>query len=171
MKLSLENVKKVALEGYYVEELGEEVNIFVNLEYVDFRWESLLYSNNDILFASLIGKEGTVQLVTNGEVRIFDTENDELYTNGKLSEEIINEIMDGSIYESDRFVLDNNNWFAVEFFERPMDDFHKNVFTDDVVYEAEAEDIDELIKDLVDYYIYFIKEGKIVCPKYQKRNA
>ena len=103
--LNLEGVNQLRIKKY-VKELDEELDILINTRFIDFSWESLEFPENDLLFASVVGKRGSLDLRTQGEVRIIDTMDDRIYTNkSNFSDALTKEIQINNIYSSDRFVV------------------------------------------------------------------
>lgn len=137
---------------------GEEATIMVDLSLLDFTWESLLHSENHRLFAYLETPNCDIRLVTSGQVRVIDHETGSIMKNGQLTPEVLELVKDGSIYDSDRYEVVDNNWFAVEYFV-PTSDYagHEWKLVDDIVYEGEAKDLEMLIAHLEDMVEYFNK--------------
>lgn len=161
MMLNLKEAKSVEIKRY-VEKLKKEVIVNLNLSVIDFKWESLLFSDNLENFATVIAGDYIVELITEGEVRIVDTETDSVYKNGNIPYEILSKIRNGDIYEDDRYVVDNNNWFALHFgikLNKEGDTIQYQTL-DDLIFEANPESIDELIEKLIEYTVYFLEVEK-----------
>lgn len=134
---------------YQVDDTEYEVILYKKpLEKANWSWESLIFPENDETFA-IVTDKSTKQwshLTTNGFVRVIDTcEERDLSI-----DEIRTLSMNSKIY-NERYVVDYNNWFAVEYLTE------ENNKVDDV-FEAEPKTFEELAHYLLDFHLNFFKK-------------
>ena len=136
---------------YQVDDVEYEVILYKKpLEKTNWSWESLMFPEaNEETFA-IVTDKSTGQwshLATNGFVRVIDT-----YEERDLSmDEVSNLAVNSEIYD-ERYVIDNNNWFAVEHLTKDDDKI------DDDVFEAEPKTFEGLAHCLLDYHLNFFKK-------------
>lgn len=138
--------------GYDYEVNGKEYEVRIykkSLEEVNWSWESLMFPENNKTFAIVTDKttKEWSHLTTNGFVRVIDT-----YEERDLSvDEIRSLAMNSKIYD-ERYDVDCNNWFAVEYLTK--DDGK----IDDDVFESIPKTYAELTDLLIDFHINFFNK-------------
>lgn len=120
------------------------------LKAINSGWESSKFISNDVI-VSLKGPAGEVVLEVAGEVKITDTRLNKAYSNEETfnNEDIQKAINKGDIYNSDRYIVNNNNWFRFLFFDKNQNS------VDDLMFESEPNTIEEIILAMESAYQYF----------------
>lgn len=127
-------------------------------------WESLLFSentNNFILIEDIINNK-LLELTTNGSVRITNLSNQEVLTN-KDGDEIRSLVNNRDIYDSEKYFIDENNWFEIYYGENSLSETpagsEKNPnYYDGEVFESTPKTMLALIhtiKEIFDEYLSF----------------
>lgn len=137
----------------FIEELGEKalIEIFSKTqEAIEKNWESLYFSDNNDTFASMQIGNYIAVLDTHGEVKILSDNEAEVYTNKDVIDivRILNED------KLNNYIINNNNWFAVSFgviTKRESNGEIHSKTIDDLVFEANPKNLEELEKSLIEY--------------------
>lgn len=94
---------------------------------MNWSWESLIFANNLDVFATVLDNSNNESSVlnTNGEVKVYDLADDT-----ELSkEDIIKLALSGEIDNPDKYNIDANNWFGVDYMKNSS-------LVEDIVFEA-----------------------------------
>lgn len=136
---------------YQVDDNKYEVILYRKpLEEAKWLWESLMFPEANSETFAIVTNKSTGEwshLTTNGFVRVIDT-----FEERDLSmDEVYNLAINSEINE-ERYVIDNNNWFAVEHLTKDDDKI------DDDVFESMPKSFEELAHCLLDYHLNFFKK-------------
>jgi hypothetical protein len=114
--------------------------------------DSLLF-NSETTIAKLEVDDYCLCLEVQGEVRIVDNQTQEVYkTPSEFPQELKDAIKSGDIFEdlTDRYYVDNNNWFNATFFKN-------NKKIDDDVWELEFHNYTEfqLLEEMMPVFEFY----------------
>lgn len=129
----------------------KKITIEVNEDIIDYKWESLFYSENEEIFAKVKDGNYHMDLVTYGSVRIINHTDGSVYKNGQLPEEFLDALRNDENGLYDSYEMDMQNWFALDLYEGEK-------FIDTCVFEDVPTNIQELQKSLLDYFIAMSEE-------------
>ena len=121
-----------------------------HLSKMNWSWESLIFANENETFAVVeneVTKEKTY-LVTNGFVKVTDITNEEELSN----DEIIKLAMESRIDDAQLYSIDNNNWFALEYYDKDDE------FLEDDVFEAIPKTFAELANLLIESHLSYFEK-------------
>lgn len=128
---------------------NKDYKVEVNKKLMDkmnWSWDSLIFADNIDTFATVIddtNKESSV-LNTNGDVKVLDLINDiEL-----SKEEIIKLALLGEINNSNRYSIDANNWFGVDYIK-------DSYLIEDIVFEAIANTTLGVANEMMEFHLNF----------------
>lgn len=117
---------------------------------IDKRWDSLYFSENNVLFAKLEMGTISLRLITTGDVLIAPVDGRYEYTN-KNEYEIRKLIDSKSLNEDDLY---DNNWFEIYMVDNSSGEEQEVGFE---IFELTPSSLETLEKDLVEYAVNFIE--------------
>jgi hypothetical protein len=121
------------------------------IEAMEQDWESLYFSKNEEVFASIYRGKNQLELTTSGEVRLINYEEDDTLYNDNQDE--IRELLENGDVEDQGYEMANNNWFSISFSQY----FDDNWFlVDDMPFESCPKNLLELEIGLRNFIEYFL---------------
>jgi hypothetical protein len=149
-QLSKSNVL-IAFDTIVKEELFS-IEIYESvLEAIEQKWESLYFSKNEELFATICRGKNKLNLTTAGEVRLVNDDKDITLYNDYQDE--IRELLKNGDVEEQGYMIGNSNWFSISFNEYYDDNWF---LVDDIPFEdcpKNLEGIEVALKEFIEYFI------------------
>ena len=143
-------VNQESTMNYYYSIDETEYCITLEIDYLDemeWSWESLIFADNDKIFAIVENKETKELsvLTSSGDVIVKDA-----VSGTKLEiEKIIDLSKKGEINDESKYIIQNNNWFALQHCDE------EHIIIDDEVFEAKPQNPNELSDILLDLHLSF----------------
>ena len=117
----------------------------------DFKWESLIFADKDgELFAKVVNKSTKEwsSLTVDGLVKVVDE-----YEDRQLSMNEVIDLAKSSQVDDERYFIDNNNWFAMNYHDKD------NYMIDDCVFEYTPKSYGELASQLIESHLSYFKNN------------
>lgn len=130
-------------------------------EAIKHNWESLYFSENGITFATVQIGNYLFELTSHGEVEVIEIGSKNILTNDDT--DCLIKLLDSEeIYNQDKFIIDNNNWFSFDTLTTYDNDSFELI--DDEVFESIPATTEELKNEMLLYalnnYNYYINDDK-----------
>jgi len=121
------------------------------IEAMEQGWESLYFSKNEEVFATIYRGKNQLELTTSGEVRIVDYEEDNTLYNDNQDE--IRDLLKNGDVEDQGYEIANNNWFSISFSQYFEDNW---LIVDDMPFESCPNNLLELELGIRNFIGYFL---------------
>lgn len=147
------SIQKKKLSMYtIVDDTEYEVILYKNpLKESGFKWESLMFAGEDgELFAKVVNRSTKEwsSLTIDGLVKVIDEcEDRELPINK------VRDLAKNSQIDDDKYFVDNNNWFAIHYFNKD------NFMIDDYVFECTPKSYGELATQLIESHLSYFENN------------